>query len=78
MAAITTYAPAQPLWHQVLLIAGLFALINYPTCSIWVLAGSLLRRTLNNLRRRRQFNAAMAALLVLSLYPLLLPAPGVV
>lgn len=78
VAAITTYAPAQPLWHQVLLIAGVFALINYPTCSIWVLAGSLLRRTLNNPRRRRQFNAAMAALLVLSLYPLLLPAPGVV
>ena len=43
-----------------------------------VLAGSLLRRTLNNPRRRRQFNAAMAALRVFSLYPLLLPAPGVV
>ena len=77
IAAITTYTPSQPLWHQVLLIAGLFGLINYPTCSVWVLAGSLLRRTLNNPRRRRQFNAAMAALLVLSLYPLLLPAPGV-
>ena len=60
-----------------LLIAGLFGLINYPTCSVWVLAGSLLRRTLQDPRRRRQFNGAMAILLVLSLYPLLLPATGV-
>ena len=73
IAAITTYPPAQPLWGQIVLIAGLVALINYPTCSLWVLAGSLLRRTLDNPRKRRQFNVGMAVLLVLSLYPLLLP-----
>lgn len=78
IAAIGTYAPAQPIAAQILLIAGLFALINYPTCSLWILAGSLLRRALQNPRRLRQFNYLMALMLVLSLYPMLLPPPGVV
>jgi threonine/homoserine/homoserine lactone efflux protein len=78
IAAISTYAPAQPIAAQILLIAGLFALINYPTCSLWILAGSLLRRALENPLWLRRFNYLMASLLVLSLYPLLLPAPGVV
>jgi threonine/homoserine/homoserine lactone efflux protein len=77
IAAISTYAPAQPVAAQILLIAGLFALINYPTCSLWILAGSLLRRALENPLWLRRFNYLMASLLVLSLYPMLLPAPGV-
>jgi threonine/homoserine/homoserine lactone efflux protein len=77
IAAISTYAPAQPVAAQILLIAGLFALINYPTCSLWILAGSLLRRALENPLWLRSFNYLMASLLVLSLYPMLLPAPGV-
>lgn len=77
IAAISTYAPAQPVAAQILLIAGLFALINYPTCSLWILAGSLLRRALENPLWLRRFNFLMAGLLVLSLYPMLLPAPGV-
>jgi threonine/homoserine/homoserine lactone efflux protein len=77
IAAISTYAPAQPVAAQILFIAGLFALINYPTCSLWILAGSLLRRALENPLWLRRFNYLMAGLLVLSLYPILLPAPGV-
>jgi threonine/homoserine/homoserine lactone efflux protein len=76
IAAISTYAPAQPQAGQILLIASLFALINYPTCSFWVIAGSLLRRALQDPRWLRRFNYVMASLLVLSLYPLLLPAAG--
>ncbi|MFZ3184640.1 MAG: LysE family translocator [Pseudomonas sp.] len=78
IAAISTYAPAQPIATQILLIAGLFALINYPTCSLWILAGSLLRRALQNPLWLRRFNYLMALMLVLSLYPILLPPPGVV
>lgn len=78
IAAISTYAPAQPLATQILLIAGLFALINYPTCSLWILAGSLLRRALQNPLWLRRFNYLMAFMLVLSLYPILLTPPGVV
>lgn len=78
IAAISTYAPAQPIATQILLIAGLFALINYPTCSLWILAGSLLRRALHNPLWLRRFNYGMALMLVLSLYPMLLPPPGVV
>jgi hypothetical protein len=40
VAAISIYVPAQPLASQNLLIAGLFALVNYPTCSRWIMAGS--------------------------------------
>jgi threonine/homoserine/homoserine lactone efflux protein len=72
IAAISTYAPAQPMAAQILLIAGLFALINYPTCSLWVMAGSLLRRALQKPLWLRRFNYLMASLLVLSLYPILL------
>ena len=78
IAAISTYVPAQPLASQILLIAGLFAVVNYPTCSLWVAAGSLLRRALQKPLWLRRFNYLMAALLVLSLYPMLLPPPGVV
>jgi threonine/homoserine/homoserine lactone efflux protein len=78
IAAISTYAPAQPLASQVLLIAGLFAVVNYPTCSLWIMAGSLLRRALQDPRWLRRFNYLMAALLVLSLYPILLTPAGVV
>jgi threonine/homoserine/homoserine lactone efflux protein len=77
IAAISTYVPAHPLATQILLIAGLFALINYPTCSLWVLAGSLLRRALQKPLWLRRFNYLMAGLLVLSLYPILLTPPGV-
>jgi threonine/homoserine/homoserine lactone efflux protein len=78
IAAISTYVPAQPLPSQILLIAGLFAVVNYPTCSLWIMAGSLLRRALQNPLWLRRFNYLMAALLVLSLYPMLLTPPGVV
>lgn len=78
IAAISTYVPAQPVAAQILLIAGLFAVVNYPTCSLWVVAGSLLRRALQNPLWLRRFNYLMAGLLVLSLYPMLLTPPAAV
>ncbi|MBP8186012.1 MAG: LysE family translocator [Pseudomonas sp.] len=78
IAAISTYVPAQPVAAQILLIAGLFAMVNYPTCSLWVVAGSLLRRALQTPLWLRRFNYLMAGLLVLSLYPMLLTPPAAV
>jgi hypothetical protein len=40
VAAISIHVPEQPLASQNLLIAGLFALVNYPTCSRGIMAGS--------------------------------------
>ncbi len=72
LGAITTFVPQQDFLSNMLWVTALFALINGPTCSLWVVAGSLLRRTLQNPRTLRLFNGSMAILLVLSLYPILL------
>jgi threonine/homoserine/homoserine lactone efflux protein len=51
--------------------ALLFGLVNLPSVSIWTIAGQQLQRFLTNPRRLRAYNWTMAALLVLSLYPVL-------
>jgi len=71
LGAITTYLPAEPSVLQVLYLASIFALVNCPSCSVWLFAGSLLRKALQNPRTLRILNIGMALLLVISLYPIL-------
>ena len=71
VGAITTYTPAQGYFFNVLVIAALFAVVNIPSTSAWVVFGSALRRVLQNPRYLTVFNVIMALLLVASLYPLL-------
>ena len=71
IGAITTYTPQENFMVNVLLISGLFALVNCPTMSVWTVLGSLLRNWLQDSRRLRVFNIGMALLLVASLYPIL-------
>lgn len=71
IGAITTYTPAQGYVANVLVISGLFALVNLPSVGVWVMFGSALRSLLQNPRWLMLFNVLMAALLVISLYPLL-------
>ncbi|MHC6225339.1 LysE family translocator [Pseudomonas sp. X10] len=71
VGAITTYTPAQGYVFNVIVIATLFALVNLPSVGIWVMFGSALRNLLQNPRWLMVFNLLMAALLVISLYPLL-------
>ena len=49
----------------------MFCLINLPCIATWVLAGEALRLLLTNPGRLAAFNWAMAALLILSLWPVL-------
>ncbi|MET1067933.1 MAG: LysE family translocator [Pseudomonas prosekii] len=72
IGAISTYTPMQGYFTNVLVIAAVFALINLPSVSVWVACGRLLRNVLRDPRWLRLFNWGMAALLVVSLYPLLL------
>ncbi|TWC06617.1 MULTISPECIES: LysE family translocator [unclassified Pseudomonas] len=72
IGAISTYTPLQGYFFNVVVIAAVFALINLPSVSLWVVCGSLLRNLLRDRRWLRLFNWAMALLLVASLYPLLL------
>ena len=70
IGAITTYAPPESFTRNVVVIAVLFALVNGPSVSLWTVAGSLLRRWLDNARALKAFNLSMAALLIASLYPI--------
>ena len=71
VTAIATYTlPNAYLW-SVLLVGMVFGAANLPSVSTWALFGTGLRHVLSNPRVLRVFNVTMAALLVLSLAPLL-------
>jgi len=72
IGAISTYTPMQGYFTNVIVIAAVFALINLPSVGVWAACGTLLRNALKDRRWLRVFNWGMAALLVVSLYPLLL------
>ncbi|MFC4353079.1 LysE family translocator [Fodinicurvata halophila] len=67
VAAYTTGGDS--VFAEVLLITALFALVAFPCVSAWTLLGSALGRFLAEGRRLQLFNIAMAALLVLSILP---------
>jgi threonine/homoserine/homoserine lactone efflux protein len=74
LTAVSVYAPGQTL-AAVLAVAAAFAAafaaVNLPSVSVWTALGTQLRRWLTTATRLRRFNVAMAALLVLSLWPVL-------
>ncbi|MDQ0122819.1 threonine/homoserine/homoserine lactone efflux protein [Pseudomonas lini] len=76
IGAISTYTPLQGYFTNVIVIAAVFALINLPSVSVWAACGTLLRNVLKDRRWLRLFNWGMAALLVASLYPILLESFG--
>lgn len=71
VGAFSTYVPAHPSTLLVAGVAVLFGVINIPSVGTWALSGAALRKALQVERTRRLFNIGMAALLVLSLVPLL-------
>lgn len=71
LTAISVYTPDQSL-HSVLIVSLVFGLINLPCVSSWTVMGQQMARFLTSAARLRTFNWAMAALLVLSLYPVVL------
>ncbi len=70
LGAVSAYATS-PTPVVVALIAVTFAVINLPSVSVWTFAGQELRRYLNSPARLTIFNRTMAALLVVSLWPVL-------
>lgn len=68
LTAVTVYAPSQSL-AAVALIAFVCGAINMPSIFIWVVMGSKLQRYLATGARLQRFNYAMAALLLATLYP---------
>ena len=70
LSAITIYAPDRTLL-SVAIVAGAFALVSLPAISVWAWLGTIIRQWLSSPRRLQVFNLTMAALLVASMYPLL-------
>ena len=69
LTALSAYMPPVDPWLGPLLVAGAFALVSIPATSIWAVMGMHLRRLLHDPARLRLFNRVAAALLVASLYP---------
>lgn len=72
ITATTAYAPSQTL-AVMGIIALTFGLVCLPVVSTWTFAGQQLARLLTSPARLSAFNWTMAALLVASLIPVLLP-----
>ena len=69
VSASATYGTPGSLGSMVL-IGGVFGLVSLPSVSLWAAFGAGLRRLLSDARHVVLFNRTMAALLVLSLWPL--------
>lgn len=72
ITAITVYTP-DTAFRSIVIVAAVFGAINLPSVSFWAVLGQQMARILTNPARLRAFNWSMAALLVASLYPVLLP-----
>ncbi len=73
LTAIAAYAPGRD-FAAVLLVSAIFGAINLPSISLWTLMGQQIRRFLTSPIRLRVFNWTMAALLILSVAPVVLAA----
>jgi threonine/homoserine/homoserine lactone efflux protein len=71
LTAVTVYAPDTTLW-AIGAVALVFGAVNLPSVSTWTVLGQQMARILTNPARRVAFNWTMAALLVASLYPVVL------
>ncbi|MDJ0778444.1 MAG: LysE family translocator [Gammaproteobacteria bacterium] len=75
LTAITAYAPSQSL-VAVGMIAFILVVVNMPSIFVWVVLGSRMQDWLGDGSRLRAFNRVMAALLLMSLYPVAFGQPG--
>lgn len=71
LGAVATYTRPETLLVQTLVIAAMFFVVCVPSCAMWTGIGAGAARLLRTERAIRAFNIAMAALLVLSLVPIL-------
>lgn len=71
LTAVSAYVTA-PSALAYAAVAGVFALVNLPSITIWAGAGLMVRGWLTGPGRLRTFNWTMAGLLVLSLWPVVM------
>ncbi|QPC88154.1 LysE family translocator [Mesorhizobium sp. NBSH29] len=71
VSAIAIYTNAQQPFLSVMLISSAFALVNFPSVSVWAGFGMALRGFLADPVRLKWFNIAMGILLAATLWPML-------
>jgi threonine/homoserine/homoserine lactone efflux protein len=71
LTAATTIHLHDSLSTNAFLMSLVFILIGFPCITVWAAFGTSLRRVLSQPRYLRVFNWTMAALLVLSMYPII-------
>ncbi len=72
LTAISLYAPDASL-RAFALVAAVFVVVNLPSVMLWAMMGRQLARLLQAPKRLRVFNWGMAALLIASTLPAILP-----
>lgn len=73
LTALGVYAPPSPTVAQIGMVAGAFALVNFPSITTWVVLGQQMSRFLHTPKRLMIFNVSAGLLLVATLYPILWP-----
>lgn len=76
ITAMTTFVPPKAPAISLLVVAGLFALINLPSVGCWTVLGVQMRRLLDDPKALRVFNITAALLLLASLWPTVMSAIG--
>lgn len=71
LSAMTLYTPEEPSLGVILAAAAVFCAVNLPCVGVWAAAGVRLVGLLRAPGQRRVFNRVMAALLALSVAPML-------
>ena len=71
VTGIATYVSHDNYWLSLFLVSGVFALVNFPSVSVWAGFGTLMRNWLSDPAKLKLFNIVMALLLVASLWPML-------
>jgi len=71
LTALSIYAPSKS-FAAVCIVALTFGVINLPSVSTWALMGQQIQKILTHVIHLKIFNFTMAALLILSLYPVII------
>lgn len=71
VTAVTVYTAPEAGWLGAALVAIVFCATNFPSVSIWAWMGTQVARWLSSPARLRAFNWTCAALLIVSLWPVI-------
>jgi len=72
MVAMSAYTGVGDYATNVTIVVFCFCVVNFPSVTAWAGLGVVLRKFLQDARKRRIFNIVMAISLVLSLWPMLI------